>query len=68
MTIYALSSGSSISGIGVIRVSGRETKNVIAKLTNGTFPKPREATLKKINEINLFGAQSTYCVDIFLMY
>ena len=32
MTIYALSSGSSVSGIGVIRVSGSETKNVISKL------------------------------------
>jgi len=52
MTIYALSSGSSVSGIGVIRVSGSETKNVISKLTNGTFPKAREATLKKINKIN----------------
>tara|TARA_B100000029_G_scaffold48775_1_gene44599 strand:+ start:289 stop:1620 length:1332 start_codon:yes stop_codon:yes gene_type:complete len=52
MTIYALSSGSSVSGIGVIRVSGRETKNVISKLTNGTFPQARKATLKKINKIN----------------
>ena len=52
MTIYALSSGSGISGISVIRVSGKETKNIISELTNGTFPKPREATLKKINKIN----------------
>ena len=52
MTIYALSSGSGISGISVIRVSGTETKNVISSLTNGSFPKPRVATLKKINKIN----------------
>ena len=52
MTIYALSSGPGISGISVIRISGKETKNIISKLTNGAFPKPREATLKKINKIN----------------
>jgi len=52
MTIYALSSGPGISGISVIRISGKETKNIISKLTNGSFPKPREATLKKINKIN----------------
>jgi len=52
MTIYALSSGPGISGISVIRVSGTETKKIITKLTNGVFPRPREATLKKINKIN----------------
>ena len=52
MTIYALSSGPGISGISVIRVSGPETKRVIEKLSNGQFPKPRVATLKKINKIN----------------
>jgi len=52
MTIYALASGSSKSGIGVIRISGPDTKKVISKLTNGSFPKPRIATLKKINKIN----------------
>ena len=52
MTIYALSSGSGISGISVIRVSGPETRNVISKITKGIFPKPRVATLKKINKIN----------------
>ena len=52
MTIYALSSGPGISGISVIRVSGPETKKVIEKLSNGQFPKPRVATLKKINKIN----------------
>ena len=49
MTIYALSSGPGISGVSVIRVSGTETKNVISMLTKGNFPKPRVATLKKIN-------------------
>ena len=52
MTIYALSSGPGISGISVIRVSGPETKRVIEKLSNGQLPKPRVATLKKINKIN----------------
>ena len=46
MTIYALSSGSGISGISVIRVSGTETKKIISKLTNGAFPKPRISTIK----------------------
>ncbi len=52
MTIYALSSGPGISGVAVIRVSGPDTKKVISKLTNGYLPKPRMATLKKINKIN----------------
>ena len=47
MTIYALSSGPGISGLAVIRISGAETKKVINSLTNGSFPKPRMATLKK---------------------
>ena len=51
MTIYALSSGPGISGVSVIRVSGPETKNVILKLIQGHFPKPKVATLKKINKI-----------------
>ena len=52
MTIYALSSGPGISGVAVIRISGPETTKVISKLTNGHLPKPRIATLKKINKIN----------------
>ena len=52
MTIYALSSGPGISGIGVIRVSGPETKKVIQELTQSEIPKPRVATIKKINKIN----------------
>jgi len=50
MTIYALSSGSGISGIAVIRVSGKNTSDVIKKLTRSSLPKPRVATLKKFNK------------------
>ena len=52
MTIFALSTGPGISGIAVIRVSGDETSNVIKMLTGKTLPKPRIATLRKINKIN----------------
>ena len=51
MTIYALSSGPGISGIAVIRISGLETRKIIQKMTTGTFPKPKQAILKKINKI-----------------
>ena len=52
MTIYALSTGPGISGIAVIRISGKETKRAIELLTNRGLPKPRVATLRKINKIN----------------
>jgi tRNA modification GTPase len=52
MTIYALSSGPGISGVAIVRVSGKETSKVIKILTNKELPKPREATLRKINKIN----------------
>ncbi len=52
MTIYALSTGPGISGIAIIRVSGEDTKKVIELLTNTSPPKPRVATLRKINKIN----------------
>ena len=52
MTIYALSSGPGISGIAVIRVSGDKTSKVIELLTKKKVPKPRVATLRKINKIN----------------
>ena len=51
MTIYALSSASGISGIAVIRISGPETKEIITKMTSGSFPKAKQATLKKISKI-----------------
>ena len=50
MTIYALSSGPGISGIAVIRVSGKNTAEVIKKLTRSKLPSPRVATLKKFNK------------------
>ena len=50
MTIYALSSGPGISGIAVIRVSGKNTSEVIKKLTGSKLPRPRVATLKKFNK------------------
>ena len=52
MTIYALSSGPGVSGVAVIRISGSETEKVLKKLTNREIPKPRVATLRKINNIN----------------
>ena len=52
MTIYALSTGPGISGVAVIRVSGKETKKVIRLMTGMEIPSPRKATLRKINKIN----------------
>ena len=51
MTIYALSSGPGISGVAVIRLSGQDTSKVIKLLTGKEPPKPRVATLRKINKI-----------------
>ena len=50
MTIFALSTGPGISGIAVIRVSGKKTAEVIKKLTGSKLPKPRVATLSKFNK------------------
>ena len=52
MTIYALSSGAGISGIAVVRVSGKNTSEVIKRTTGEDLPVPRVATLRKINKIN----------------
>ena len=52
MTIYALSTGPGTSGIAVIRISGEETSKIVKLLTGKTTPKPRVATLRKINKIN----------------
>jgi len=52
MTIYALSSGPGVSGIAVVRISGPETSKAIELLTGKNVPKPRVATLRKINKIN----------------
>ena len=50
MTIYALSSGPGISGIAVIRVSGKNTSEVIKHVTGEDLPTPRMATLRKFNK------------------
>ena len=52
MTIYALSSGPGVAGIAIIRISGKETLRAIKLLTNNEIPKPKVATLRKINKIN----------------
>ena len=48
MTIFALSTGTSKSGIAVIRISGKETKNILSKISKIKIPEPRVATLSKI--------------------
>ena len=52
MTIYALSTGPGVSGLAVIRVSGKDTKFVINKITGRNLPKPRTAVIRKFNNIN----------------
>ena len=48
MTIFALSTGNSKSGIAVIRITGEETKNILSKIYKKRLPEPRIATLAKI--------------------
>jgi len=50
MTIYALSSGPGTSGVAVIRVSGKNTAEVVKKITGSKLPKERLATLKKFSK------------------
>jgi len=50
MTIYALSTGPGISGIAVIRVSGKNTAKIVKKLTGSKLPIPRTASLRKFNK------------------
>ena len=52
MTIYALSTGPGTSGVAIIRISGPDSAEVLKKLTNKEIPRPRLATLRKINNIN----------------
>ena len=52
MTIYALSTGPGISGVAIIRISGEDASKIITQLTDKPLPKPRVATLRKINKIN----------------
>ena len=52
MTIYALSTGPGVAGIAIIRISGPDVLKIIKSLTGKEIPKPRTATLRKINYIN----------------
>ena len=51
MTIYALSSGPGISGVAVIRISGKETSAILKLITKKNLPKPRVASINKIINI-----------------
>ena len=50
MTIYALSTGPGTSGLAVIRVSGKNTAEVVKELTGSKLPTPRMAILKKFSK------------------
>lgn len=50
-TIVAHASGAGVSAVAVIRISGSSTRTVLEHLT-GTLPVPREATLRRIGEID----------------
>jgi len=52
MTIYALSTGPGVSGIAVVRVSGKEAAEVVKQLTGDDLPAPRVAVLKKLKNSN----------------
>jgi len=52
MTIYALSSGPGISGVAIVRISGKDTASVVKILTGKSLPAPRMASLRKINKID----------------
>ena len=52
MTIYALSSGPGISGVAIIRISGKDASKAITLLTGKPLPAPRFASLRKINNTN----------------
>ena len=51
MTIFALSTGPGVSGVAIIRISGPEASTAIKLLTKSELPRPRMATLRKINYI-----------------
>ena len=48
MTIYALSTGPGISGIAVIRVSGKDTANVVKKITGDKITASKSSYPHKI--------------------
>ena len=50
MTIFALSTGPGIAGIAVIRVSGKDSADVVKKITGSKLPPPRVATLTKFHK------------------
>ena len=52
MTIYALSTGPGVTGIAVVRVSGKEAAEVVKQLTGDDLPAPRVAVLKKLKNSN----------------
>ena len=52
MTIYALSSGPGISGVAIIRISGKGASKAITLLTGKPLPAPRFASLRKISNTN----------------
>ena len=52
MTIYALSTGPGVSGLAVIRISGKDAKIAVNKITGRKLPKPRTAVIRKFNNIN----------------
>ena len=52
MTIFALSTGPGVSGVAIVRISGKQSSKVIKTLTGKKVPQPRVATLRKINKIN----------------
>ena len=55
MTIYALSSGPGLSGLAVIRVSGKGALNILQMMTNEQFPAPRVATVRNISKFESDG-------------
>ena len=58
MPIYALSTGPGVSGVAVIRVSGKGTIEVIKKISGKTLPKPRLATVRKF-----YKSDDKYLID-----
>ena len=50
MTIFALSTGPGLSGLAVIRISGKDVIKTIKQLTNSELPKPRVAVFKKFKD------------------
>lgn len=49
-TIFALSSGSGVAGVAVIRVSGPAVRSVLAAMVSGAPPRERVATLRTIRD------------------